>query len=252
MHNFDEDRSVVMSRMKENSVATIVVGVDAKTSISAVELAEKEKNIYACVGLHPTDNTKEDFDMDFYKELLAHERVVAVGECGLDYFHSDGSADDKGRQMELFEKHIELAVNANKSMMIHCRPSKNTFDAYEDILEILEDKKKKFGDRLRGNVHFFVGNMAIAEKFFELDFAVSFTGVITFTSDYDEVVKNAPLDKILSETDAPFVAPEPFRGKRNEPVHVKHVIERIAELRGEDVEFIGAQLVKNAQARFGV
>lgn len=124
--------------------------------------------------------------------------------------------------------------------MIHAR------NAYEEILEILEPLKKIHGEKLRGNVHFFAGDWPTAQRFFELGFTISFTGVITFARDYDEVIKKAPLEMIMSETDAPFVAPAPYRGKRNEPSYVSEVVQKIAELRGEPLEGVRAALVKNA------
>jgi len=139
---------------------------------------------------------------------------------------------------------INFALKHDKPIMIHAR------DAYEEILQILESLGGPTA-KLRGNVHFFAGDWEIAQRFFAIDFTISFTGVITFTSDYDEVIKKAPLEKILSETDAPYVAPTPYRGKRNEPSYVQEVVKRIAEIRGEDFEEVRTALVNNALRMIG-
>ena len=125
-------------------------------------------------------------------------------------------------------------------------------DAHQDILEILSEKKKIVGGRLRGNVHFFTGPLSIAKKFLDIGFTLSFTGVLTFARDYDETVRYAPLASIMSETDCPFAAPVPYRGRRNEPVYVKEVVKKIAEIRNEDFEFVRAALVSNALRFFNI
>ncbi|MCX6731412.1 MAG: TatD family hydrolase, partial [Candidatus Parcubacteria bacterium] len=137
-------------------------------------------------------------------------------------------------QKDLFIKQIELAKELDKPLMIHCR------NAHKEVIEIIK-KSKHYG-----NIHFFSGTWQEARQYFDLGFTVSFTGVITFTHDYDEIVKKSPLDKIMIETDAPFVAPVPFRGKRNEPVYVKYVAERIAEIRGEQYKKIAQATTENA------
>ncbi len=239
--DYDPDREEVISRMKETGTATILVGTSFETSKGAVELAEKHENIYACIGIHPT--TQETLS-DEWSELVLNPKVVAVGECGLDFFRT-AKEEDFERQKKLFLEQIDFAVRSDKPVMIHGR------DAYGDILEILEGAKRVHGEKLKGNVHFFAGDKAVAERFFALGFTISFTGVITFTHDYDEVVKSAPLDKIMSETDAPWVSPAPYRGKRNEPSYVQEVVRRIAEIRGEDEEVVRDALVKNALFMIG-
>ncbi|MEX2014061.1 MAG: TatD family hydrolase, partial [Parcubacteria group bacterium] len=124
-------------------------------------------------------------------------------------------------------------------------------DAYEELLAILRPLKKEHGEKLRGNVHFFAGNVDIAQRFFEIGFTISFTGVITFTHDYDEVIKSAPLHMIMSETDSPYVTPVPYRGKRNEPAYTSEVVKRIAEIRVEDPELVRRTLVNNALSMIG-
>ena len=146
---------------------------------------------------------------------------------------------------KLFLSQIQFAVVHNKPIMIHAR------DAYQEILDILQQLKGEYGNKLRGNVHFFAGSLDEAKKFSELNFTISFTGVITFSRDYDEVIKNTPLNMLMSETDAPFVAPTPYRGKRNEPSYVSEIIRKIAEIRDEDAESIRTALVNNALSMIG-
>jgi len=271
---YNEDRDAVINRMHKENVWALVVGTDRESSEKAVELVSGHDNLYATVGIHPTDVPTEKFDEEFYKELAANKKVVAIGECGLDYFraserngkalfsHSrasdgnmsngsyfrakDSSGEERQRQKEMFERHIQLALDNALPLMLHCRPSSGSMDAYKDVLDIISSYAKKHGEKLRGNVHFFVGDIHVAKQFLELGFTLSFTGVLTFASNYDEVVKYAPLEMILSETDCPFVAPVPYRGKRNEPVYVKEVVKRIAEIRHEDFEIVRTALAQNA------
>jgi len=242
--DFDKDREDVIKKMNDEKIGTICVGTDLKTSRECVELADKNKNIWATIGIHPNDS-KENFTEDNYLELVKNKKVVGVGECGLDYFKIKGELkSEKKRQKELFEKQIQFAVKNNLPLMIHCR------DSYEDVFEILNLYKKEYEDKLSGNIHFFVGDKDIAKKFFDIDFTISFSGVITFVSDYDETVKYAPTNKIMPDTDSPFVSPAPFRGKRNEPVYVKEIIRRIAEIKEMDINIVKKQLVENALKMF--
>jgi TatD DNase family protein len=143
-------------------------------------------------------------------------------------------------------------VKYDKPLMIHCRPSKGAVDAYEEMADFLAPRVRSYGEKLRGNMHFFVGNPAVARRFYEMGFTTSFTGVLTFTHDYDEVVRLAPLDMIMTETDAPFAAPQPFRGRRNEPAYVTYVVEAIARIRGADPEAVREAVLANAKRVFGV
>ncbi len=242
---FDLDRTDVISRLKKENVWTITVGTDKESSIEAVEATELYEGIFASIGQHPTDNTEENFDSSFYVSLIANPKVLAIGECGLDYYRSkDNSEQEKLRQKKIFESQIIFALENNKPLMLHCR------DAYEDVLLILESYKKGAGDKLRGNVHFFAGNVSIAERFLSLGFTLSFTGVLTFTHDYDEVVSYIPLESILSETDCPFVAPVPFRSKRNEPAYISHIVRKIAEIKQVPFETVKEAMVKNSLTLF--
>ena len=255
---YDADREETIQRAKEAGVAMNVVGTQLDTSASAVALADKYEHVYATIGLHPIHTSKsyhdekelgeggkeftsrgEVFDMAAYEELGKSPRVIAVGECGLDYYRCDEST--KALQSKVFIEQIELANTLGKPLMLHIR------NAYDDALEILKTHAK-----VKGDTHFFAGDWATAKKYLDFGFTLSFTGVVTFTHDYDEVVKNAPLDMLLSETDAPYVTPAPHRGKRNEPAYVELVVRQIAAIRGEDFEKVAAQLLSNAQRVFEI
>ncbi len=244
---FDSDREAVLARLVDTDTFTITVGTDLESSQSAVALAESHPNVYACIGVHPVGGLSQTFEVEEFKKLVSHPKVVAIGECGLDYFRLIGdSLEEKQRQRKLFITQIEFAIEHDKPLMIHCRT------AYEDTLDILEHYKKEVGEKLRGNAHFFAGSPEIAERFLSIDFSMSFTGVITFTHDYDEVIQMLPLDMIMSETDAPYVAPTPHRGRRNEPAYVSEVVKKIAEIRGGDFEIVQKALVSNALQKFGI
>ena len=284
--DYDSDREEVLVRMREKEIGTITIGADLESSKKAVEIAERNENVWACIGVHPNclteksnntvsalghkDNTLEtvlsDFSPDgYFEKLVKNPKVVAIGECGLDYFAPRSSSgaksevgfSDKDKQKKLFKKQIEFAIKYNKPLMLHIRDSHsaNSGQAYEDALDILESYKKVAGPedaKLNGNVHFFAGDVSVAKRFLDLGFSMSFTGVITFTHDYDEVIKFIPQDFIMAETDAPWVAPVPFRGKRNEPTYVIEVIKKLAEIRGESVEVLNNQILKNFKRVFKI
>jgi TatD DNase family protein len=235
---YDADRDEVVSRALAEGVHMMNVGTDLETSRLAIELAEKYDGLYAAVALHPADNLKEVFDSFAYEALAKHPKVKTIGECGLDYHHL--GEDSKERQKQIFIQHIELANKLGLPLMCHIR------NAYKDAASILRVHAK-----VKGDIHFFAGTWEEAQWFLELGFTLSFTGVITFTKDYDEVVRNTPLDMLMAETDCPFVTPAPFRGKRNEPLHVREVYKAIARIKGLDEEVVRVQLVLNAQRVFG-
>lgn len=277
----DEAEALVRSTV-EGGTWVMNVGTQLDTSRAAVAMANRfTEGVYATVGLHPLHTTKsfhdeqelgggaaaraftsrgEVFDAASYRALALDKKTVAIGECGLDYFHRTrndaeqtriDAEDTKKRQVEAFEAQIAFANEVGKPLMLHIRDGKtskdSTGDAYRDALAILRRDAK-----VRGNVHFFAGSMEIAKQFLELGFTLSFTGVLTFTRDYDEVVRYAPLDMLLSETDSPYIAPVPYRGKRNEPGYVAEVVRAIARIRGEDEGVVGEKLVQNARRVFGV
>lgn len=241
--HYNNDLDEVVGRLKETDTDTIVVGTDLESSQKAVELAEKYEGIYASIGIHPVDDPKQKFESKEFEKLVKHPKMVAIGECGMDFFHAD-KKEDYERQRKLFLDQVVFALKHNKPLMVHAR------EAYEELLQILEPLKV-IESNLRGNIHFFAGNLDIARRFFALGFSVSFTGVITFTHDYDEVIKEAPLNLLMSETDSPYVTPIPNRGKRNEPSYVNFVVKKIAEIRNEDEEVVREALVNNALSMIG-
>lgn len=275
MNAFKDDWKEAVARAHEAEVAMINVGTQADTSRRAVEIAEAyDSGVYAIVGLHPLhtsasyhdekelgENMKgftsrgEVFDAHVYRELAKHKKVVAIGECGLDYYRLEKGAREK--QEAAFIAHIELANECGLPLMIHARGAQGnqesaaghagSGDVYDDIHALLKHYAK-----VRGNIHFYAGSWQQAKRFFDIGFSVSFTGVVTFANDYDDVVRNAPLDMIHAETDCPYVAPVPHRGKRCEPHMVIEVYRKIAEMRGEDNEVVRRTLRANAQRLFGV
>lgn len=255
--DYKDDREAVINHTLKNGVTFINIGTNQKTSEESVRLAEKYDSVYATVGLHPiyANSLKENdqeieaekFDYDFYLNLARHSKVVGIGECGLDYFHlQEDSKIAQKKQKEVFRQHLNLALAVNKPLMIHCR------DAHQEILEILEDFQKENNSQLRGNFHFFVGDEKLAQKILNLGFDLSFTGVITFASQYHDLVKNVPLERIHIETDSPYAAPIPYRGQRNEPIYVKMIAQKIAEIKDLKIDEVNEQLLKNASNLFKI
>jgi TatD DNase family protein len=245
LQQFDEDREAAIVRMKEAQVGTICVGVDLETSKLAVSIAAENSEIWACVGQHPTEWLQE-FDATEFADLAHGKNVVAIGECGLDYFRSEDK-EHAAEQVVLFRRQIELAIESDLPLMLHIRPEAGTMNAYEDALDILEEYKIP---AMRGTAHFFAGDQSIAQRFLDLGFYISFSGVITFVKEYQPVVAFVPLDRILSETDAPFAAPMPYRGKRNEPAYVAEIVKKIAEIKSLPLKQVEATLLSNARALF--
>src|SRR3989339_297887 len=241
---FKEDGDVVLKRALQNDTWVINVGSQLSTSKRAVEIANKyEEGIFAIVGLHPIHLEEafhdkeetgggsfmtrvEEFNKDIYRELLQDPKVVALGECGWDYFHCGVETIEK--QKKTFREQISLSQETGKPLMLHIRnnPKDSSLNAYQDVLEILKEFPKA-----KGNVHFF-------------------SGVITFTRAYDEIIKNIPLDMIMSETDAPYVAPVPYRGQRNEPSYVKEVVKKIAQIKGISEEETREAIIANVKRVF--
>jgi TatD DNase family protein len=245
---FDADREEIIAKMKTEGVGTITVGVDYATSVSAVGLAGKHEHLYACVGVHPVDNATEVFDYDKFLALAQKPKVVAIGETGLDYFRLKDDSD-KPRQKALFQEHIKLALETGKPLMIHARPSKGSMDAYDEVLDLLE-KYKKDNPSLRANFHFFAGNKAVASRVVANAFTASFDGPITFTEDYDEVIRLLPIEHIMIETDSPFASPVPHRGKRCDPTMVRYIAEKIASVKGLSISEVIQTLFLNTKQTF--
>lgn len=263
---FKGEEDAAVERALKEDVGVNLVGTQYDTSLGAVLLAERHDGAYATIGLHPIHTGKsfhdekelgeggktftsrgEIFDSAKYLELGQNPKVIAIGECGLDYYRLEEKT--KETQTEAFIEQIELANKLRKPLMLHIRDGKHAggVNAYLDALEILKSHAK-----VRGDTHFFAGDWEIAKKFIDFGFTLSFTGVLTFTHDYDEVVKNAPLDMILSETDAPYVTPMPHRGKRNESAYIPEIVKAVARIRNEDFEPVSEQIMANARRVFSL
>ncbi|MFH0969543.1 MAG: TatD family hydrolase, partial [Patescibacteria group bacterium] len=219
---FKNDADEAAKKALDENIWIINVGSQYSTSERAVKMAQKyPEGVYSAIGLHPVhlqeqkwhekvdENEEfeiktrtETFDKEKYSVLAKNKKVVAVGEIGLDYFHSD---DNKKQQKEVFENQIDFAAEVNLPIMIHCRK------AYDDLLEILRNKKMRYGGKLRGVVHSYLGNLNNAKAFTDLGFFLGFNGIITFARDYDKVLREIDLKYFLVETDCPYLAPVPFR-----------------------------------------
>jgi TatD DNase family protein len=249
---YDTDRDDVLVRMQEQEVAGIVVGVDYESSEKAVALAEKYDHLFVSIGLHPNYEGNEWYEIEKYREFAKSKKVVAVGECGLDYFRpTEINEEVKRKQKAILNDQITLAGELDLPLIIHSRPSRGTQDAYHDLITILTEAKAMYPN-LRGDIHFFVGGLAEAHSLIALGFTLSFTAVITFARDYDEVIRTIPLSSILSETDSPYVAPASRRGQRNDSLAVEEVVAQIASIRGEDGESVRATISANARRLFSL
>lgn len=247
---YDVDREEVIVQAKQNDTGMIVVGCDYDSSVSAIQLAEKiGDGAWASIGQHPNDS-REDFEYEKFLQLgKGSVQVVAVGETGLDWYRLPEGNDieqEKARQQELFKQHIALSKALSKPLIIHSR------DAHAVLIEILRSSYDPWtqGERERGVLHCFTGTLDQAREYMQLGFLVSFTGIITFAFQYDEIIKEIALEKILVETDAPYLTPVPFRGKRNMPLYVKYVALRIAELKGVAFDEVRMQTTRNAERLF--
>lgn len=251
MPQFDADRDAVLKRMQDAEMGAVIIGVDYESSKKALELAQQHDFLWSSVGLHPNDpvdngtgNPAEVFDISNMEELARDPKVVAIGECGLDYFRQEPSEAEKQRQRERFEAHINLAAKVNKAVVVHCR------DAHDDCFSVLQNSK--IVSKVPVVIHFFTGTGELAQKYLDLGCYLSFPGPVTYTDSYDDSIRVCPMDRMLIETDAPYAAPVPNRGKRNEPVFVSGVAAKIATLKGLTVEEILAQTTKNALTVFSL
>lgn len=253
-NSFQDDYEEVIKRCAEKNCAMFVVGTQKDTSVKAVELAQKYDNIYAIVGLHPIHcnsteideeetrfvSREEEFDYKYYKDLAQKKKVIGIGECGLDLYHIPEDKDKDEillKQKKVFLQQIKLAQELNLPLSIHIR------DAYEEVLNFIADEiitLQSRKDRIKGVIHCYSSNWKNAKQFLDLGFYLGFTGVVTFparktnpqpTIDLMEVIKKCPVNKMLVETDAPYLAPQKYRGQRCEPWMVEEVIKKIAEIK---------------------
>ncbi|WP_110114662.1 TatD family hydrolase [Bacillus sp. CGMCC 1.16541] len=241
---YESDLEEVIERAKEAGVENmVVVGFDRKTIHRAMEIVEQYDFIYAAVGWHPVDAidmTEED--LEWIEELAAHPKVVAIGEMGLDY-HWDKSPKDV--QKDVFRKQVRLARKVKLPIIIHNR------DATEDVVEILREENV---EEVGGIMHCFTGSLEIAKQCIDMNMYISFGGPVTFKNAKKpkEVATELPLDRLLIETDCPYLTPHPYRGKRNEPGYVTYVAEQIAKLKGITYEELAQKTTANAKKLFGI
>lgn len=267
---FSNDYREVAGRAMDQGIGFINVGTQKDTSRRAIEIAHEFEDfpVFATVGLHPIHTEKsfhdkeeigegdkgftsrgEDFNRENYRKLALDPKVLAIGECGLDYFRLSSGDESIKRQKNTFLAQLDLAKEVGKPLMLHCRPSRNSMDAYKDIYELIAPEI----DSLSGVInHFFVGDVEMAKKFLKLGVYFTFGGVITFARDYDEVIDMIPLDRILLETDAPYIAPVPYRGRRNEPAYVIEVYKKMADLKGVSLEKLSKKIIDNAKEVFEI
>lgn len=239
MPQFDEDRDAVLARMQEAGMGAVVIGVDLESSKKALELAKAHDFLWSSVGLHPNDNPDEEFDISNYEELAKDPKVVAIGECGLDYFRTTGQG-----QRKRFEQQIELAERLGKALVVHCR------NAHEDCSNILQNTG--IAAKVPVVIHFCTVSGELAQKYLSLGCYLSFPGPVTYTDEYDDSIRVCPMDRMLIETDAPYAAPVPNRGKRNEPSFVGGVAAKIAAIKGVSSGEVEAATAQNAQKVFGL
>lgn len=266
---FREDADEVIRRALDKNIQIIIVGADYKTSKRALVYANKyEKGVYAAAGLHPLHifsfraqsddydfrTRGEEFNYDGYDQLARFEKTAAVGEIGLDYYHLEGWPDIaavKKKQQAVFREQLCLARRRDKAAIIHCR------QAHDDMLSLLrgfrkENKELFPAGRPWGVMHCFSGDEDLAWKYFSLGLLISFTGLITFSGQWDDLIRKLPLEKFLVETDSPFMTPAPFRGRRNEPLFVQQVARRIADIKGLPAEKVAKATTENARWLFRI
>lgn len=241
MREFDPDRGAVVQRAKAAGIGLITVGIDLESSARAIELAE-EHEIYAAVGVHPHEAKRYSADLEGMlarlEELARAERVVALGEMGLDYYRNYSPREE---QLRVFRAQLELAAKLDKPVIVHDR------QADEDILAALQRAAVK------GVVHSFSSDLEAAEALLELGFYLGFSGPVTFPKARQQyVVRRVPLERVLLETDAPFLTPAPHRGKRNEPAYLRYIARAVAKLTGLALERVAEQTTENARALFAL
>lgn len=246
---FDHDRDDVIKRYFENGGEKLInVGCDIRSSIRSSELASNHENIFCSAGIHPHDaDTVDPKNLAKLEELAQNYKVVAIGEIGLDFYRNLSPRDS---QIEAFKLQLDLALRHNKPVILHCR------EAYNEMIDIL----KSFNStEWHGVVHCFSAGWEIARQFLDMGFHIGFTGIITYykdsSSDSDipethDVIKRIPIDRLLVETDCPYLSPVPYRGERNEPLHVKYVLEKISALRSEEIKIVEDVTTRNAISLF--
>jgi TatD DNase family protein len=245
---FDRDREQVFARARQGGVRAIInVGLDVESSRASLALAKNYDDVFSTVGFHPHEASKmKDDDLKTLAELAKDERVVAVGEIGLD-FYRDLSA--RKSQIEAFEKQLDLAIELGLPVVVHCR------DAHREVFKMLSAWVKStlsVGRLRRGVMHCFSGDIEMAQQYIEIGFSISLAGSVTYPSagELVQVAREIPLDRLLLETDAPFLAPQAYRSKRNEPAYVALIAEKVAQVRGVPRETVAEAAAKNTISLF--
>lgn len=241
---FDGDRHILIENFKNNNIELVInIGADLKSSVASVDLANKYPNIYAAIGVHP-HSAKEvnTMVMEQLKELALNEKVIAIGEIGLDYYYDNSPRDI---QRKWFIEQLKLAKELDLPVIIHTR------DAMGETFDILKNNQN---GNVRGVLHCYSGSPEMALEYIKMGFYISLGGPVTFKNArlVREVAEAVPLDKLLIETDCPYLTPEPYRGKRNEPVYVKYVAEKIAEVKKISYDELVKATNRNTKKLFGI
>lgn len=242
LEKYQDDLNALVTTTHEAGVNRMLnVCVNIETAREVIEVAEQFEHVYASVGLHPSDVKGQVPDRNMLLDLIDHPKVIAVGETGLDYHYNKEQLEE---MRESFRLHINIAKETKRPLIIHTR------DAREDTIQILREEK---ADEIGGVMHCFTESWEMAEAALELGFYISFSGIVTFKSakELQDVAKKVPVDRMLIETDSPYLTPVPFRGKPNEPQYVKYVAEKIAELRGMSFDEVAAVTSENFMRLFG-
>jgi TatD DNase family protein len=220
--------------------AMLCVAVDMDTARICLDIADQYESVYASVGSHPSEKEEDDLSVETLVSVAAHPKIVAIGETGLDYYYNSDKLDVMRNR---FRDHIRAAKMVKKPLIIHTR------DAREDTIHIMQEEG---ASEVGGVMHCFTESLEMAKAALDLNFYISFSGIITFKNAVElvEVARVVPLEKILIETDSPYLAPVPFRGKTNEPKYVKYVAEKIAEIKGLSFEVVAKQTSENFKALF--
>jgi len=233
---FKDDFDQVIKRSLDGNVWMINVGSNFKTSKRAVEIAEKYKGVYAAIGLHPI-HAEEEFDIEKYKELAKSDKVVAIGEIGLDYYKDYGLFKEK--QKEVFLQQLDLAKELELPVIFHCRM------AHNDLSEILK------GTKFQGVIHCFTGDWRQAKEYLDMGFYLGVNGIL-YRLNLKEVIEKIPLDRILIETDCPYLTPPKSKTERNEPIFLKYIVQEIAKIKNLDFQKVAQAATKNAKRLFNI
>ena len=240
---FNKDRDQVLARARQQGVRAVInVGLDAESSRKSLEMAKKYDDVFVAVGFHPHEAARmKEGDLESLAELTGDSRVVAIGEIGLDFYRN---LSPRPRQLEVFKKQLDLASELSLPVVVHCRQAhKEVFD----ILNVWVKATPADKDSKRGVIHCFSGDIGMARRYIELGFYISLAGSVTYPSagELVGVAREVPLDRLLLETDCPFLAPQAHRGKRNEPAYIALTAEKVAEVRQAPVEVMAETAARN-------